>query len=645
MGILPTLFGDKKPAEPAKLPSQPAATAEELRSDPNLIRVFDKYGRELFVSKDEWRKNILPGALRERWAKPDELYQTIVAALNDGFRSDVVAAAQRLYEIDPVRGRSACLWGIVLMEENRLDDAERVLRQHVEHHGEDGYVLTNLAKVHAKRGDNARAEAVLWRALEVDPNQENALNWYSSLQAERGGDAARQAALERVAAQRGSWRAQLWLARTALARKDVAEALRLYRECLARNSHPVPGDVLMQISGDLSNAGYLEEALAVVTPEFDAQVHGLLVGNNLIKANVDLRRLGDARRILDALYAQRRPDWRTHLSFWDTEIAKVRLEQERAATPANLALAVLVADGPVWLRPDSPAAHLFPPKASTSTIVAFLGNSAELATKPERPTPQLADAPGRISRALPLFFAEQIELATDARTRTLIPWVESGGFALFGTPLSDEDALTYSRDPAQSDYLVVSHIEAKSDDWNVTARVLRTSDGERLAELHETFAATAPTESIQRMARQLRELFVRIGAARSQPLPDKYAVPQAEYFPEYLLRLEQLLAVRCTPTGSTDGFLSGERDIVAGFIDLCLRTPESVSSRLLLAQLLLAMAHTRPNVVQEFADNVTALQQEHPLSKPAHECVQGIFAEATKLSRGKSAPTSPAATS
>ena len=41
------------------------------------------------------------------------------------------------------------------------------------------------------------------------------------------------------------------------------------------------------------------------------------------------------------------------------------------------------------------------------------------------------------------------------------------------------------------------------------------------------------------------------------------------------------------------------RDIVAGVIDLCLRTPQSVSSRLLLVQLLLAMAHTRPDVVQE----------------------------------------------
>ena len=47
------------------------------------------------------------------------------------------------------------------------------------------------------------------------------------------------------------------------------------------------------------------------------------VGNNLLKAYVDLRDSTSARRILDQLYAQQRPDWRDQLLFWEREIDKL----------------------------------------------------------------------------------------------------------------------------------------------------------------------------------------------------------------------------------------------------------------------------------------------------------------------------------
>ena len=250
------------------------------------------------------------------------------------------------------------------MKNNRLDDAEKVFRDHIKKHGEDGSVLTNLAKVYSARKDDQKADEILWHALEVDPNQDNGLGWYWVIQKERNGEEAGIEALRRIAGLPGSWRAQLWLARYALQARKPEEALSTYQECLARTAKPVPTDLLMQMSGDLGNAGHLPEILQLVEPHFNAQAHGLLVGNNLIKAHLDLGQIDDARRILDQLYALNRMDWKQNLSYWDTELAKARVASAPVNQKTPMKMAMLTIEGPVWLKPTSPAAELFPAKSS-----------------------------------------------------------------------------------------------------------------------------------------------------------------------------------------------------------------------------------------------------------------------------------------
>src|SRR5687768_193959 len=129
MSILNKLF--KKPASAAQNP-EGSPPSSDPANDPNLIRAFDKYGQELFISKDEWRTNVLPGAIKSQWNNPDQLYATIVTALNDGFVTEVMAAAKQLHRIEPNSSRNACIYGIVLTENNRPDEAERVLRSFLE---------------------------------------------------------------------------------------------------------------------------------------------------------------------------------------------------------------------------------------------------------------------------------------------------------------------------------------------------------------------------------------------------------------------------------------------------------------------------------------------------------------------------------
>jgi tetratricopeptide (TPR) repeat protein len=287
-------------------------TAQDLRQDPKYIQVFDQYGRELFVTKEQWRTGSLPGALKKNWENPSQLYGLVVMALRYRFFPDVVEAAEHLYHTDAIQSRGTTIYGIVLMKLGDLDRAEKVFQSYLSSHPEDGTVLTNLAKVYSERGEPQRSEATLWHALEVDPNMENALAWYRAIHRERDGEAADLHELQRVAALPGSWRAQMWQARAALQSHDLVGALELYRVGLNNAGRPAPTDLLVQMSGDLGNHGHLSEALALTEVAFVPKEHGLLVGNNLIKAHLDMGQIEAAAKILDQLYSLERPDWKEH---------------------------------------------------------------------------------------------------------------------------------------------------------------------------------------------------------------------------------------------------------------------------------------------------------------------------------------------
>src|SRR5690606_12199690 len=119
---------------------------------------------------------------------------------------------------------------------------------------------------------------------------------------DRDGEAAYFDAYRRVAALPGAWRPQMWLARDALDRRALDEALTLYHEALERAPRPVLTDLLMQLSGDLGNHAHLPELLELTTPHFDVTVHGITVGNNLIKARLDLGQIEAAQGLVESLY-------------------------------------------------------------------------------------------------------------------------------------------------------------------------------------------------------------------------------------------------------------------------------------------------------------------------------------------------------
>ena len=629
MGIFDRIFRRKKDAESALAPLPGQKPATDPATDPNMIKVFDAYGRELFITRDDWRESVLKGSLEQAWDDPERLGSQIVQLLHDGFLDEVVRPAERLAAIDPDAELSAVLLGIAYLENGRLDDAEAVLSRYIARRGESGTVMTNLAKVYAKRGETARCEDTLWRGLRADPNQDNGLLWFRSLRQERDGAEAGIAALREVAALPRSWRAHLWLARAALERQELSVALLLYRQALQAAVAPVPADLLMQLTGDLGNHGYIAEILELTVPHYDAAVHGIEVGNNLIKSLVELGRINDARELIAQLYAQQRPDWRQTLSFWETEVAQRLAASTSVPTEDKLKATMLTIEGPVWLAPDSAAATLFPSVPVGGEAICFLGSSAKVAEAGTKSTFQFSNAVGRLSRSFPLFLAEQTYFQLQSPVQTLVPWIISPtpGFILSGAPCTDVAAIDAARQlGSRPSIIVVTHVVASGEPWRITARVLRIADGACLGEYSGTYSPQRPDVELRPLAEQIVRAIADANEVMPQAMPVNYQVPQETDLADYLLRLEQLLVTRCAAMdGVPTTFLSGEREIVGGAVRLCVAQPTNVPARLLLAQVLRRMKPIAPAAVSENAEVVRLLQRQYPLPAPAHEVVDQLL--------------------
>lgn len=644
MGFFDRLFG-RKPASSASLPdpapapppfdglvkkpvAPPPVKAPEA---PEMVRVHDAYGREIQIPRQQWLDSVVMGNIEKAWNDPDKLASMIMGAFNDGFFAEMVRPSEHLAEIDPNPQRGATLLSISYLKTERVDDAGRVLEDHIAKHGESGVVLTNLAKVYAERNEEGKAQETLRHALELDPNQENALNWLQAEYRQKDGDAGELKALQQVAALPGSWRAQLWLARKALQRTALEEAIVLYRESLAKAGSPVPPDLLMQMSGDLGRQAHILELLDLTAPHFRPEHHGIMVGNNILKAYIDLGQIEPARMVLDQLYALKRPDWRETLNFWEAEIAKTRLQTLSPEPPDKLRLTLANIDGPVWLNPTSPAAELFAGREEGGPTICFICASVGQTDSPDKAEHQFADTAGRLSRALPLFFAEQMYWGSDAQVTTLIPRVQGqqGAFAVMGAAWKDEDAARFARQgEIKYDYAVTTHLELAKETCRLELRILRTIDGACLKTLDAAFDKDRPESAIPELTEKLRSaLIAETGASLAAEDP-AYSVPTDHILPMYLLRLEQLLGVRCAATEETrQGFLHGERDILDGMIQLALARPHSVSARVLMTQCFQTMKRVRPDILPEFVEKVSLLQREHPLAGVAQGVIERLLRE------------------
>lgn len=604
MSLLKKLFGgNDTPA--VKTPTDGAPPPP---GGADVVKAFDQFGRPIQIPRESWRTQVLLPNLASKRADPDALYGLIANALRDGFAADALEPARHLAATDPQPARGANLLGVVLLQLRQPAEAKTVLEQAIAAQGEDAHLLLNLAKACSVLGETARRDEVLWRAIEREPNQGAAVLWYAALAKEQSGAEGEAQAFERVAALPGSWLAQLWVARAALAAKDSDRAVSLYREVFTR-VEPLPTEALMQISGDLGNAGHLDQLLDVCSPRFDPAIHGMQVGNNLIKANLDLGRTDEARRLVEQLYARRRPDWQETLLGWERRIQEA--ESHDGPVDAPVALGIMAVEQPLWALGTLGFDALLPPKEAQAPRLTFVCGTAETGAKDTQVRLQRTDAIGQVTRTFPLYLAEELYLATSAATRTLIPFVEPNGVALVGAPWTLE---ALDKVCSGSDVVVLLHIDARAAPWQLKFSACLWATKAAIAGWTIPLTLENPLPAVQSALDRLITELRGLPGLNIQPVGSTPQWALREHAGIYTAVLEQALLVALN-SSATSGkpAIWGERSMLDRLLQVAITTPANPRPRLLLLNTVQKEGRRRPDIVREYLDKLSLLQQRHPL--------------------------------
>ncbi len=600
----PPKVPDSLPAVSLSATAAPPRTASE-----GVIRVYDQFGRTVEVGREAWRKDVLLPNLAANRDKPDALFDLIVGALNDDFAAEVLESARHLASRDTRPPRGDALLGAVLLQLKDFAGAREVLERALTRHPDNVYLLSNLARALAATGQEDRALDLLWQALGLDPNEDSTLNFLIALAHARGGQEALLAAYTRAAGLPGSWRAQLWLARLALERGDQAAAQALYEEALSR-ANPPPPDLLMQMSGDLGNKGLIQLLVQLTQPRYSAAEHGLIVGNNLLRAYIELGLFAEARRLLEQLYAQQRPDWREHLLEWERKLDDSQKRYGEVTAP--LEVIVMKLEQPIWARGVLGFEGVLPNKTASSPRVHFVCGSGEAAeASGDKVVSQPTNDLGRLTRALPMFLAEEILLRSNARTAFLLPWMKQGGFILAAKPWTQA---FLPPDHTPPDLIVFLHVDARVSPWLLQVRIENMQRQATAVVFERAFSPATAGEDVMALLNDLQTRLTILLALKREETSANLATPPEGLLPEYLAGIEQALAVGLAarqPEGAS--FLYQERAIFDHLFDVALYGKTLLRPRMLLVNALEAQSRRRMDIAAEYLGKLQLLEQQHAL--------------------------------
>ncbi len=213
---------------------------------------------------------------------------------------------------------------------------------------------------------------------------------------------------------------RLLAAREKLDAKDLAGAMAVYEEVLA-----VAGDradVLVTISGDLGSTGHIPQIIELVAPRYDALRHGPATGINLVQAYLAVRNPDAARHVLDILFSLRRPELEDRLNGFSNAVAELishgvvqgipafapqAADQAAYVEDIPVSVALVTLSRPVWAYGLESVEGILPKKEGKLRRVGFAQLSLPKAyVDPEEASKLPEDELGRLSRAIPVWFAE-----------------------------------------------------------------------------------------------------------------------------------------------------------------------------------------------------------------------------------------------
>lgn len=445
------------PAGSAATPAAPApAAAAPGKPEPApFVEAMDAFGRRVRIPREEYRSKVLPDLLKAHGSNPDQLVAVILQALRDGLAAEVLPAAIRLTVVDKDVERALSVLAVVQRDAGELDSAAGTLQELQQKRPNSPAARVGLGMLAATRGDVAKAETLLWEALQMDCNHADAVHGWLQLRHRAVGDAGYRAEIEKVAALPGAWRAPLWLARHLAQHGEADAATAIYRDVLERvaNEH----DALVMASTDLVQQQRHALVQELIVPRFVPGRNHPHVGLALLHHYLQTQDHEAGAALLHQMYLHYGHLVGADLQPFTGEFDRLRLAKlpPPAPLPSNARIGLYRLDRPIWYAGLEDPTWLLPPKAAGAKSVLYFALAVE--GQPSLP-PGREDELGRLTRSLPLFLAEQTWLSTPHRGTSVLPMAEQGGWAIMGRPWPEEQLVQQVPEPERKDTLLVTGV-------------------------------------------------------------------------------------------------------------------------------------------------------------------------------------------
>lgn len=313
----------------------------------------------------------------------------------------------------------------------------------------------------------------------------------------------------------GGVKARLATARERLDAKDLPGAIAIYEEVLATAGDRA--DVLVAISGDLGSAGHVKEIVDLVAPRYDADRHGPATGLNLLQAYLALHEPDAAQHVLDILFALNRPELEERLHGFSNAIAEMMTtgvptgSPTAGGAPGDAAkVGLITISKPIWFYGLEPlAAQILPPKEGRLRRIAFaqlslpgFGDAADTKKQPE-------DELGRLSRAIPLWFAETFYFSPIyspvAAIGIMTPPDAPSHYVAFGTEWTTENLRQLVETSGDGlDYIFTGSLKANAGDYEAVLRVWEVKTFRERKAFHARWTPATADASLSQWHAQVR---------------------------------------------------------------------------------------------------------------------------------------------
>lgn len=585
--------------------SNPGSGPAGPKPDGEFVEATDSFGRRVRLTRDEYRKRVLPDLVKAHGNDPAQLTAVIMQGLQQGFAKDLVQAANRLAAIDPEPERALSVLSVVQRDAGDLEAAEFSLRDLQKKRPDSLGARVGLAMLAERRGDIARCEELLWEALQLDPNHGDAVHAWLQVRHGQVGDEGQAAELDKLAALPDSWRADLWRARLELQQGRPDAAAALYRPHL--DAERSRSDALLMAATDLANAkqhALLDELVAGrFVPGKDHPNVGLALLNHFAATKQHVA----GAELLHRMHLHYGHVVADHLQPFTAEFDRQRLaELPKIEPPEQPRVGMYRLEWPAFCSALRDPQWLLPSKAADHKQVLFVALSIE-----GQPDASTGEDFGRLTRSVPMFLAEHVWLATPNRGSVALPMTEPGGWAVMGRPWPEEQIVSQLGDAErESSILVTGVLRVDGERRRIDLWAYDAAANERVGHA----AAEGGAAELGAMLLQLmRELWPAIGGPADHELP----VGDAAFWQRYADGLGQHAALVVTRSGAMPRErLFGERYIAQWLQTVALQEPRWQPGFWLYASSLCLLDELGSPVAKEHARAVSRMFAQSAADSP-----------------------------